>query len=104
MKACLNPFSRGISLSGAIPLLIGLAKKQKRQIQAEAGALMPLALSVMMYGMFLWFYHLMQTPEFPVWLIALLIISALLGLFANINHVSMHRYYRNRLMEVFFAP
>lgn len=101
LKELLKAAMSVISLTGVIPLLIGLYKA-KRGKSSGFGSFLPIALSLLIYGMFLWFYHLMHGIEsFPSWLLVLLFVSVALALFANINHVSMHRYYRNRLMEAF---
>ncbi len=42
--------------------------------------------------------------ETQPWLLALFALALLSGLFANLNHIGLHRYYRDRLMETFLPP
>ena len=39
--------------------------------------------------------------EMPLWLWSILVLSVILAMVSNINHVSMHRFYRNRLMDAY---
>ena len=92
------------SIAGILSMAGGLfGKKSGKESQGGSSGLLSLGLSLFIYGIFLWFYHFMQGgfPP-PLWLYPFLGISLLLALFANINHLSMHRYYRNRLMEAYF--
>jgi hypothetical protein len=58
----------------------------------------------LIYGLFLWFYVVADckcsyaTPIFS----GLAFFSLIFAVRANINNVSMHRFYRDRLMEAFF--
>jgi hypothetical protein len=92
------------SIAGILSMSGGLfGKKSGTEVKGGRSGFLSLGLSLFVYGVFLWFYHFMQGgfPP-PVWLYPFLGISLLLALFANINHLSMHRYYRNRLMEAYF--
>lgn len=62
-------------------------------------------LSLVIYGFALGLYGLCSHPNpfapSGAYLIALLALGALLGYLANINRMSMHRFYRNRLKEAY---
>lgn len=98
-------------VSGIFSIFIGNRNSQKEGATSGQGKLLlSLGLSVLIYGLFLLFYELMKEPneiststslggsrEFW-WFLSF---SLYLGVFGNVNLVSMHRYYRNRLMEAF---
>lgn len=64
--------------------------------------LLTLGLLSIIYGAILWLYHLEHAPGLQImWLPYACGLSLVLALFGDINHVSMHRFYRNRLMEAF---
>ena len=92
-----------VSLTGVISFVVGLWKpKPGTEATSGRSLLLTLGLVLFIYGLFLWFYHLLgQAPTLPVWLKVILLLSLALAVLANINHVSMHRFYRNRLMEAF---
>lgn len=92
-----------ISLTGVVVMagsLIG--SKKGTEVKGMRSALLSLGLTALVYGVFLGLYHLSsQLEQIPWWLYGAAGVSVVLALLANINHVSMHRYYRNRLMEAF---
>jgi len=92
-----------ISLSGALSMWGALrGRKPGAEGRGWRALLLGAGLALAIYGLFLWFYHLVGLQEaFPAWLRYLLAASVLIAVFANINHVSMHRFYRNRLMEAY---
>ena len=98
-------------ISGIISMLVGNRSSSKQAATASKGnVLVNLGLSLLIYGMFLVFYELMKEPnditispslgDSP-WFWGTLLFSLFLAIFSNVNMVSMHRYYRNRLMEAF---
>lgn len=99
----------GISLGGALSFIGGLFKRKPGDGDSGLQSfLLTAGLSLMVYGLFLWLYHLTAgflSADFgaaiPTWLLGALVVSTVLAFSANINHVSMHRYYRNRLMEAY---
>ncbi|ALP53299.1 hypothetical protein Tel_09095 [Candidatus Tenderia electrophaga] len=98
----LDAIMSSVSLSGVVSLFAGF-KGSKNGNEAKGGrsVLLSLGLSLLVYGVFLWFYHLTWHMDNIGWLGAALLLSLILALNANINHVSMHRFYRNRLMEAY---
>lgn len=91
-----------ISISGVIALLAGLRGREGgNEAKGLRALLLTLGLTLLVYGLFLWFYHLTWPMAGLGWLWAALLLSLILALTANINHVSMHRFYRNRLMEAY---
>ena len=98
--------------TGVLSLLAGRRKHGKEGAAPSKGRplLVNIGLSLLIYGMFLLFYELMKEPndvslspslgDSP-WFWYTLMFSAYLAIFSNVNMVSMHRYYRNRLMETF---
>lgn len=92
-----------ISLSGVTAILAALfGRKNGSESKGLRAVALGIGLALLVYGLFLWFYHLMHGySDLPGWLGYALLLSLVVALFANINHVSMHRFYRNRLMEAF---
>lgn len=100
----------GVSIAGVFSLAAGLlGAKEGSEVKLGRSSLLSLGLLLAVFGIALWLYHLVHahTPDilFEPALLGALLVSVLVAMFANINHVSMHRYYRNRLMEAFMpAP
>jgi hypothetical protein len=94
-----------ITVGGALSVAGALWGRAKgSELRGLRAFFISAGLTLAIYGLFLWFYHLLHgaQPFVPIhWLIAALFVSALIGLFGNINYVSMHRFYRNRLMEAY---
>lgn len=94
----------GISLSGLAALLVGIREIRGRKRSGRMKRLfLPVGLSLLVFGLFMWFYHIanmMDVADYPI-VAGLLVLSLVLAYFANINHVSIHRFYRNRLMEAY---
>ncbi len=96
----------GISIGGALSFGAGLfGAKKGSEVRLGRSSLLSLGLLLAVFGVMLWIYHLVHA-HVPALLwdwrfLALLGVSVMLAWFANINHVSMHRFYRNRLMESF---
>ncbi len=92
----------GVSVTGIISFLAGMrGRKRGNETQGLRSFLLSLGLSLLIYGLFLWGYHLVAHNYVMPWLYWALALSIVLAVFANVNHVSMHRYYRNRLMEAY---
>jgi hypothetical protein len=93
----------GISLAGILSIWGGLTgKKHGSEAKGFRSFLLSLGLSLLMYGIFLWLYYITNRYclSAAVYFIALCF-SLLIAYCADINHVSMHRFYRNRLMEAY---
>ncbi len=92
-----------ISLTGILSIWTGLSgKKPGSEAKGVRSLLLSLGLGLLMYGIFLWLYELNYRfdPGMGAYLAAI-VISLIIALCADINHVSMHRFYRNRLMEAY---
>lgn len=94
-----------ISLFGILSIMGGVhGRSGGNETKGLRSFLLSAGLSLLIYGLFLWFYHLTHGPE-PVLelspLLYMLGISIFLAFVANINQVSMHRFYRNRLMVTY---
>ncbi len=99
----------GVTLSGAAAIAAALRGREAgSETRGWRAVTLGLGLALACYGLLLWFYHLMGPQRaFALWLGGpttlwyALGLAAVLALLANINHVSMHRFYRNRLMEAY---
>ena len=92
-----------ITLSGAISAFSALkGRKSGNEAKGIRSFLLSLGLGLAAYGVFLWIYHLAGSGAIPWAAYPLsLIASLVIALAADINQVSMHRFYRNRLMEAY---
>lgn len=93
----------GVSLTGALSIFGGFhGSSEKSAARGWRSMMLSGGLALASYGLFLWFFYFVHSGliSLPV-LLAALVLSAVLALFANINYVSMHRFYRNRLMEAY---
>jgi hypothetical protein len=92
-----------VTLGGALSVIAALrGRKQGSETRGLRALALSVGLTLAIYGLFLWFYHLLHAePAIPGWLGYALCFSLAIGLLGNINHVSMHRFYRNRLMEAY---
>ncbi len=92
---------------GAIWASLTSGKGDKAKI--PSGVIVPVASALLLYGLALLLYigakEIFKHEGYgldPVWWIpALLAISLAFGMLVNINYISLHRYYRDRLMELF---
>lgn len=104
MDNCVHLIMSGISLSGVLSVLAGFKDlKGRKATSGFRKGLLPLGLTLVVYGLFLWIFHLTQSmklEDYPL-ILSLLAVSLVLATFANINVVSIHRFYRNRLMEAY---
>ncbi len=76
----------------------GNGPKGARSVLLTAG------LSLVVYGIFRWFYHLVPAPSCANRYYYLIpVISLVLLVLADINHAPRHRFYRNRLMEAYLS-
>jgi hypothetical protein len=93
------------SVSGVISIFSALkGRKEGSEARGWRSLLLSIGLALLSYGIFLWFYHLMVIRSSFMGLTGLLImffVSLVLAVLADTNQISMHRYYRNRLMEAY---
>ncbi|MBI5589473.1 MAG: patatin-like phospholipase family protein [Deltaproteobacteria bacterium] len=92
-----------ISLAGILSIWGGITgKKHGNEAKGVRSFLLSFGLSLLMYGIFLWLFYITRRfdPGAAVYFTALGC-SLLIAYCADINHVSMHRFYRNRLMEAY---
>ncbi|HUW50274.1 MAG TPA: hypothetical protein VMV75_04585 [Sulfuricella sp.] len=92
-----------ISMTG-LAALIGAwrGRKEGNEIQGMRPVFLSVSLGILIYGLVMWGYQLLsECDTLPAWLYWGTALSLLLAAFANVNHVSMHRYYRDRLMEAY---
>ena len=100
-------FGQAISLSGAASVLSALIGREKgNEARGFRSALLAVGLSLFVYGFILFLYHLMSDPCLDKHIIHIIYLIALasifiIGMAVDMNHVSMHRFYRNRLMEAY---
>jgi len=103
-------FAAGETGSGALPLL-GAALLASAMIFATSLGLkkFPKAAFLLSFALLIGWYLLLfgplrgsEAPAPVLFLLATLPLSALFAAYTKINYVSMHRYYRNRLMEAYF--
>ena len=104
-----DPTENGIT--GIAPLLLGIVGglwsflRSGRSGKIPLGVLAPLASMLLLYGM-VWMSYELALWWFCFswfkWVLLLgLVISIATGLMVNLNYISIHRYYRDRLMEAF---
>ena len=103
------------SVNGTLSLLSGAAavwagwsgRSRSNEAQGIRGVLLSAGLGLLLYGLLLWLYNgaFLYFARLEVWWEYLiwpgLLLSFIFGVLANINHVSMHRYYRDRLLAAF---
>lgn len=103
-------FATAVSVSGVLSTAAGWFLRSKGNEQrGYVAILLRLGLALLVVSGLLWFYHIavalggdgptnrwVLVVAGAVWLIAVGV--------TDINYVSMHRYYRNRLMEAYFGP
>jgi len=93
-------------VTGAAVLLRGFLKSCTQGAGTPTGLLVSLAAALFLYGVFLVSYHVAflvfpfgLNPVFA--LAALIVVPLVTGWFVNLNYISIHRFYRDRLMETF---
>ncbi|MBI3776120.1 MAG: hypothetical protein HY273_11315 [Gammaproteobacteria bacterium] len=103
------------SVNGTLSLLSGAAavwagwsgRSRTNEAQGMRALLLSAGLGLLLYGLVLWLYNgaFLYYAKLETWWRFLiypgLILSFIFGVLANINHVSMHRYYRDRLLAAF---
>ncbi len=99
----INTAIASISFAGLVAFLVAVkGLKETNETKGYRSTLLTVGLSLMVFGVMLGLYHIVLIGWIPVWLlICLVVLSLLLALVVNINHISIHRYYRNRLMEAY---
>jgi len=111
------PFRQEIHafLAGLLTILIGfgssllafLKTKSVKPGKLPLGLLVSLGVATLLFGVVLFAYTIahafINIPGMGKWLlfVAGLLLMPLLAIVTNINHLSIHRYYRDRLMETF---
>ena len=113
--------------TGFISMLFGwYSRNTGNESSGKSGWLLRIGLVVLLYGILLAGYDFAQRPweeylrplatgiqelaafgSIDGWALSLvlasLFLSVLIGTFGNINHVSMHRFYRDRLLEAYLV-
>jgi len=96
-----------MSLSGLLAAFFSFSKSQSKGGGGGLVAILaPLAFFLLLYGLLLGLYLIAVaffTSESPAWfaLVAATLLALALSQWVNINYVSIHSYYRDRLMELF---
>lgn len=76
--------------------------KESNETKGYRSALLTVGLTLIVFGVMLGLYHIIHTGLISdEWLFVLVLVSIVMALLVNINHISIHRYYRNRLMEAY---
>ena len=111
----IRKWTAAVSFSGLAAFLVAFkGLNGNNETKGFRSALLTIGLSLMIFGVFLWFYHIVKTTEHPpsaflVFLFFLVFLAFIVFLAfdyklaqdIDINHISIHRYYRNRLMEAY---
>lgn len=96
--------------TGLISTLLGIISSISTFLRTSSvkPSKIPLGLLVAVSTVLLWFgllllaYDCMVRLDANWWAIAVLVVATVVfGVLANLNYISVHRYYRDRLMEVF---
>ncbi len=104
-----------VTLAGVISFLAGwMGRKRGNETKGSVAWLLRIGLVLLLFGLLLWLYHyaiyLHGTNQLDLFGLSLdptqfvllgLCVSLLTGMVSNVNLVSMHRYYRDRLLEAF---
>ncbi|KFI22490.1 patatin-like phospholipase family protein [Nitrosococcus oceani] len=110
-KDLIEEFYTSFSLAGALSLMGGwIGRDSENETQGYRKVLLNVGLALIIYGLLLWMYHDADAVvnkgdvvrEELLW--AGVALSLFIGVLANINYVSIHRYYRDRLMQTFMPP
>ncbi|WP_036497379.1 patatin-like phospholipase family protein, partial [Nitrosococcus oceani] len=103
-KDLIEEFYTSFSLAGALSLMGGwIGRDSENETQGYRKVLLNVGLALIIYGLLLWMYHDADAVvnkgdvvrEELLW--AGVALSLFIGVLANINYVSIHRYYRDRL-------
>lgn len=93
--------------AGGVSMAIGIVVSIKSFLSSVGknkavplGIKLPLASALFLYGALLVAYQI-AIDVFPNYMIPAVSIALILGFFVNLNYISIHRYYRDRLMESF---
>jgi hypothetical protein len=102
--------SAAAGLTGLISTLLGVISSISTFLKTSSvkpgkipmGLLVSVSTFLLWFGLLMLAYHCMLLLSGQYVAIAVLAITTLVfGFFANLNYISVHRYYRDRLMEVF---
>ncbi len=99
--------SATISSGGLLASVLSILGSQKKGGgKIPLALLAPVALILMVYGILLLAFsgaiHVSMMGGYVIWIgLPLVLLSFWLSRCVNINHISIHRYYRDRLMELF---
>lgn len=99
---------------GPLALVIGIAMHLRDFLgrlsageNKALGIIVPIGAALVLYGFFALAFQLgyllwgVGSASFVGWVIMLLGVSSITGYFANLNYISVNRFYRDRLMENF---
>ncbi len=93
----------GITLAGLVSAIVSIMKVKNEDSKLPLGIIGPLALFLLVYGILLLAYWAVDQYFAEIWSWKWYAIAGvvMLSLTVNINYISIHRYYRDRLMELF---
>jgi len=93
----------GMTLAGLVSSIVSIMKAKNKESQLPLGIIAPLALAILVYGVLLLAYWGVEqySAEIWAWKWHAAAVVILLSVTVNINYISIHRYYRDRLMELF---
>ena len=105
----------GVSLTGLVALLGAMKGLSKENETSRLRSLiLSVGLGLIVYGIFLLLYHIVEIRLLEIgrdawykeWLIfiCMFLLTVILSLVTDVNHMSMHRYYRDRLMQAYMPP
>ena len=101
--ANIGKWSAAISFSGLVAFLRAFkGMNETNETKGYRSVLLTIGLGLMILGVMLGLYHIVNKGLISNgWICFLAAVAVVLAFFVNINHVSIHRYYRNRLMEAY---
>jgi hypothetical protein len=108
----IEEFNTSFSAAGALSLIGGaIGRNRKNETRGYRKVLLNVGLALVIYGLLQWIYHgadaIVHGDRMEMWMRLIsffIVLSIIIGVFANINYVSIHRYYRDRLMQAFMPP
>ncbi len=102
-KVNIGKWASAITISGLIVFLKALkGLTGTNETKGYRSSLLTVGLSLMVFGLVLGLYYIIHENLLSdLWIYLLVAVSIVLALLVNINHISIHRYYRNRLMEAY---